>query len=96
MDTNNIDDETIPRVTTKKCHECGEVVIPALKKERFPVMIGLEEAGQAEAQFGAILEALAARLAGQPLYGLFPGKKLLRSHRAMLAKLGFLGGAYYL
>jgi hypothetical protein len=35
-------------------------------------------------------------LAGQPLYGLFPGKKLLRSHRPTLGKLGFLGGAYYL
>jgi hypothetical protein len=73
-----------------------EVVLPALKRGCFPVMIGLEEGVQAETQFGAILEALAARLAGQPLYGLFPGKKLLRSHRAMLAKLGFLGGAYYL
>jgi hypothetical protein len=73
-----------------------EVVLAALRKRRFPVMISLEEGGEQEAQFGAILENLAARLAGQPLYGLFPGKKQFRSHRAMLAKLGFLGGAYYL
>jgi hypothetical protein len=73
-----------------------EVVLAALRKRRFPVMISLEEGGEQETRFGAILEALAAQLAGLPLYALLPGKRLLRSHRAILDKLGFLGGAYYL